>query len=144
MGLDQYAYVTGQKGDRDRYYEGAQYNGTTGEFENPNMPAPQELAYWRKHPNLQGWMENLWRESGMPGTGNDDATFNGIELELTWDDVDRLERDILAGTVAQLGTTGFFFGHASDDHYREHDLAFCRAAKAELFVGRRVFYNSSW
>lgn len=139
MGLDQYAYVTGHKGDRDRYYEGARYNGTTGEYENPRMPAPQELAYWRKHPNLQGWMERLFFEKG----GQCD-TFNGVELELTWDDVDRLEQDILAGTVAQLGTTGFFFGDASDYYYREHDLQFCRDAKAELFLGRRVFYNSSW
>ena len=139
MGLDQYAYVTGYRGARDRYYEGAQYNGTTGELENPSMPAPQELAYWRKHPNLQGWMEQLFYHKG----GQCD-TFNGVELELTWEDVDRLEQDILAGAVAELGTTGFFFGNASDDHYREHDLEFCRAAKAELFLGRRVFYNSSW
>ena len=38
----------------------------------------------------------------------------------------------------------FFFGDASDEYYREKDLEFCVNAKAELFLGRKVFYNSSW
>jgi hypothetical protein len=29
----------------------------------------QELAYWRKHPNLHGWMEQLYRAKG--GTAED-------------------------------------------------------------------------
>lgn len=144
MGLDQYAYIANRKGQRSEWYERAEYNKKTGEFENPNMPEPQEIAYWRKHPNLQGWMEMLWQAKGMPGTGNTDAEFNGIELELTWDDIDKLEKDIKAGTVGGLGTTGFFFGKPSDDYYREKDLQFCIDAKAELFLGRKVFYNSSW
>ena len=124
MGLDQYAYVASKAKD---------------EWDNH-----QEIAYWRKHPNLQGWMEKLWHEKGMPGTGNDDAMFNGIELELTWDDIDKLEKDIKSGVVSNMHTTGFFFGNPSDDYYHQHDLEFCVNAKAELFLGRKVFYNSSW
>jgi hypothetical protein len=30
------------------------------------------------------------------------------------------------------------------DRYREQDLAFVREARADLFMGLRVFYNSSW
>jgi hypothetical protein len=132
MGLDQYAYVA-SKADTDY-----------------NDHSRQKLAYWRKHPNLQGWMEQLWEEKGRPGiygTGqvNEyDGVFNGIEVELTWDDVDKLERDIKSGAVSNLGTTGFFFGNPSDDYYYEDDLKFCIDAKAELFLGRKVFYNSSW
>ena len=117
MGLDQYAYLAARQAD---------------EWDNH-----QELAYWRKHPNLQGWMEKLFLDKG----GNCDS-FNGVELELTWDDVDRLEQDIQAGKLPS--TQGFFFGNNSDEHYKDHDLDFCRRAKAELFLGRRVFYNSSW
>lgn len=138
MGLDQYAYVTGNKGDRDKYYEFGKYNPETNEWDNPKMSPPQELCYWRKHPNLQGWMENLFYAKG--GTGD----FNCEELELTWEDVDKLEKDIKSGRVSDLGTTGFFFGDPSDDYYRERDLQFCIDAKAELFLGRKVFYNSSW
>ena len=130
MGLDQYAYVASKAGE--------------------DWNNHQEISYWRKHPNLQGWMERLWEEKGRPGlfgVGQDkeyDVSFNGIEVELTWDDIDRLEKDIKSGKVASLGTRGSFFGHPSDDHYREHDLQFCVDAKAELFLGRKVFYNSSW
>jgi len=120
MGLDQYAYIA-SKADTD-------YDDTSR----------QELAYWRKHPNLQGWMEKLWESKGNQGD------FNGVELELTWEDIDRLEKDIKAGTVAQLATTGFFFGDPSDEYYKEQDLEFCLDAKTELFLGLKVFYNSSW
>jgi hypothetical protein len=138
MGLDQYAYIASKQGARDEWYEGAELNNLTNEFENPNMSRPQEIAYWRKHPNLQGWMEMLYEQRG--GT----ETFNGVELELTWEDIDRLEKDIKAGSVAELGTTGFFFGDPSDEYYKEKDLQFCIDAKVELFLGRKVFYNSSW
>jgi hypothetical protein len=129
MGLDQWAYVAAK--DKD------------------NWDNHQELAYWRKHPNLQGWMEQLWLSKNKPNgsSGQEEewgSGFNGVELELTWDDVEQLEKDILSEQVSKLQTVGFFFGSASDDHYREHDLEFCRKAKAELFIGRRVFYNSSW
>ena len=138
MGLDQYAYVANRAGEQDEWYENALWNKESQEFENPKMTKPQELAYWRKHPNLQGWMERLYRATGG------EEVFNGVELELTWDDIDMLEKDIKRGSVAELGTTGFFFGDPSDDYYKEHDLKFCQDAKAELFLGRKVFYNSSW
>ena len=126
MGLDQYAYVASKAGT------------------NYNDPSRQEIAYWRKHPNLQGWMEQLW-EHKMNTEGRDNPhMFNRIELELTWDDVDMLEKHIKSGAVAKLLTTGFYFGEPSDDYYHQHDLEFCVNAKAELFLGRKVFYNSSW
>ena len=131
MGLDQYAYIA-SKADTDY-----------------NDHSRQELAYWRKHPNLQGWMEKLWlKKIDTPREFIEGKypphDFNGVELELTWDDVDKLERDIKSGVVSKLGTTGFFFGDPSDDYYYEDDLKFCIDAKAELFLGRKVFYNSSW
>jgi hypothetical protein len=39
---------------------------------------------------------------------------------------------------------GFFFGTGSDKHYQAQDLKFIRDARAELFMGLKVFYNSSW
>jgi hypothetical protein len=68
--------------------------------------------------------------------------FNGVELELTWEDLDALEQDINSGQLPN--TRGFFFGENSDDYYREQDLAFIKQARAELFSGLKVFYNSSW
>ena len=125
MGLDQYAYV-------------AERAGT--EYDDSGR---QELAYWRKHPNLQGWMRQLWENRERPAPENDPAgTFNGVELELEWRDIEQLEEAVSQGTLP--ATTGFFFGNNSDEHYREQDLEFCRRARSELFFKRRVFYNSSW
>ena len=137
-----YAYVASRKGQQSEFYETAEFDANTSEFISKTVSKPVEIAYWRKHPNLHGWMERLWERKGKPGTGNTDATFNGIELELTWDDLDELERAI---RHSQLPTTeGFFFGNPSDNYYYEQDLEFVNNAKAEVFVGLKVFYNSSW
>ena len=143
MGLDQFAYAAAHAGDRDRYWNSGEF--VDNKFVSP-APEPREIAYWRKHPNLQGWMERLWKEKGAPGGDPDDPNymFNCVELELTWEDLDRLEEDIKNGALAELNTTGFFFGNASDEYYREHDLKFIKNARAELFLGLKVFYNSSW
>ena len=150
MGLDQYAYVAAKSGQRDELYEGAEFNQDTREFENKTTTKPREIMYWRKHPNLHGWMESLWKrkmhESNqeMPDDREWGSSFNGIELELTFDDIIALEEDIKSGAMAKMNTRGFFFGEPADDFYREQDLEFVKQAKAELFCGLKVFYNSSW
>lgn len=138
MGLDMYAYVATKAGQQNEFYEDAVWDAELKEIVNPKVTKPREIAYWRKHPNLHGWMEQLWQKKN-PG---DMSTFNGIELELTYDDLEILELDVIAGTLP--GTTGFFFGNDADDHYREQDLEFIKNARAELFMGLKVFYNSSW
>ena len=123
MGQDQYAYCRA-KADGD-------YNDS------------RDIAYWRKHANLQGWMERLWEKRNPDlGIRSDSNIFNGIELELSWEDLDELERAVTHGQLP--ATKGFFFGDGADDYYKETDLDFIRKARAELFLGLKVFYNSSW
>lgn len=114
MGLDQYAFAKQDKNDSDR----------------------MELAYWRKHPNLQGWMENLYREKG----GQEE--FNCVEVELTLEDLDRLEADVRNAGLPS--TQGFFFGNESDDYYAEQDLDFIERAREQINRGRTVVYYSWW
>jgi hypothetical protein len=131
-----YAYV-GRKGQRDEFYEGAEWDAESKDTVNPKVTKPREIAYWRKHPNLHGWMEKLAQDKGLSYD-----SFNGVEMELTWQDLEELERAV---THKQLpSTSGFFFGNEADDVYYESDLSFIKNAKAELFVGLQVFYNSSW
>ncbi len=142
-----YAYVANRAGQQGEFYDGAQFDKDTGDYVNPTVTKPREIAYWRKHPNLHGWMEKLWirkleAEGKIPGESNFGSTFNGIEMELTAEDLDELERAVTHGQLPS--TTGFFFGNEADDYYREHDLAFVKNARAELFFGLKVFYNSSW
>jgi len=119
MGLDMYAYVANKGREQD-----------------PEVNT-QEIAYWRKHPNLHGWMEQLAEKKNL-----DYDSFNGVELELEWEDIKQLENDIKEGNLP--GTKGFFFGSDADEYYKPQDLKFCIDAKTELFLGRKVFYNSSW
>ena len=132
-----YAYVAARAGQQGDYYEGAEFNEQTRELENKTVAKPREIAYWRKHPNLHGWMEQLAESKNLKYD-----SFNGIEMELTAEDLDELERAV---KKRQLPTTsGFFFGNPADEHYYESDLKFIREARAELFFGLKVFYNSSW
>ena len=129
MGLDQFMYVA------------------TKAETSWNDSSRREIGYRRKHPNLQGWMEQLWHrklaaEGKTPEQSEWGSSFNGIELELTAEDLDELEQAVTHGRLPP--TQGFFFGSEADQHYREQDLGFIRQARAELFMGLRVFYNSSW
>ena len=130
-----YAYVAARAGQSEDYWQ----QNLDGNLE--SVSKPREIAYWRKHPNLHGWMNNLWLEKNINSL-HDDVMFNGIELELTWDDLNQLELDIKEGKLPS--TSGFFFGDDSDDYYRAQDLQFVADAKAEVFLGLKVFYNSSW
>ena len=96
----------------------------------------EEIAYWRKHPNLQGFMEQLWREKGGEGE------FNCVDVELTLDDLEELEASVEGAELPE--TDGFFFGDNSDDYYREQDLEFIADASKAIEQGYKVVYTSWW
>ena len=123
MGLDQYA--TARKGEAQTDDEGYTY------YEDS-----KELAYWRKHPSLQGWMEDLWIDKGNSGE------FNCVDLELTLDDLDNMEETLDENALPE--TQGFFFGQNSDEHYAEQDREFIVNARAAIKQGYTVVYSSWW
>lgn len=93
---------------------------------------------WRKHPNLHGWMQRLYRVKG----GEDDA-FNCATLMLTADDLDVLELTVKAGRLPE--THGPFFGISYGDQAElDDDLAFIAKARELLANGDTVFYWSWW
>jgi len=150
MGLDMYAYAAARAGQQQEFWETAEMAEGSGEYVSRTVQRPREIAYWRKHPNLHGWFEQEWRSNCYPVQPDDASgildpesdTFNSIELEITWDMLERLEYDVRNGELPD--TRGFFFGDNSDAEYYEQDLEFIRNARAELFMGLKVFYNSSW
>jgi len=121
MGLDQFAVVR-----------------KPGENEEKN----REIAYWRKHNRLQGWMEKLWKEE----KGGGGKEFNCVEIELTLEDLKKLEKAIKSKKLPK--TTGFFFGDDSYEDYekndKETDLKFIKDAKKEIKDGNKVYYSSWW
>ena len=123
MGLDQYGIARKGEPKTDEH-------GYT--FYEDEM----ELAYWRKHPNLQGWMEELYHKKG----GEDE--FNCVDLELTLDDLEWLEDALDHNELPE--TAGFFFGSNADDHYAEQDREFIVQARAAIKQGYKVIYSSWW
>lgn len=100
-----------------------------------------ELAYWRKHNALHNWMETRFLERGGSGT------FNCVPLQLTTEDLDRLEADVKGRNLEP--TVGFFFGSPeySEEDWAEtekQDLAFVEKAREHLAQGYAVYYNSWW
>jgi len=130
MGLDQYAAIRLDTKDEEGNYES------------------EELAYWRKHPHLQGFMENLWEQKGRPNANvsSDEnpfgSEFNCVDLELTLEDIDALEASVKGDELPETG--GFFFGDDSSDYYKESDLEFCVNARKALADGQMVVYSSWW
>jgi len=100
----------------------------------------QEIAYWRKHNRLHGWMEELWREKGNGGE------FNSEELMLELIDIINLEKAIVNNELPETG--GFYFGDDSYEEYEEHymvdDLKFVKEARQAINEGDEVIYNSWW
>ncbi len=132
MGLDQYGYAVPKE----------------------ESEARNELAYWRKHNRLQGWMEQLWYDKGRPNAqtdGNPMGDFNCVDLELDANDIDSLEEAI--ENFALPETQGFFFGDDSylweseespssaNYFYKEQDLQFIEEARKALDKGDKVVYH---
>ena len=121
MGLDMYAYHTSVKPPADV------------DFDEDGVPESEQFHYWRKHPNLHGWMAKLYKGKG--GTGD----FNCQPVVIDLADLDMLETAIERGKLPH--TDGFFFGQSSG-HEKDDDLAFIAKARAHIAAGRYVYYTA--
>jgi len=129
MGLDMYVYS-------------ARFEPSTPVDFNKEIPGDadsvSEIMYWRKHPNLHGWMESLYRAKG-----GKEESFNCVPVQLTLEDLDRLDRDIRNGDLPK--TSGFFFGGSLGDALElNEDLKFVDDARSAIKEGLTVWYDSWW
>ena len=125
MGLDMYAFAVSKR-------------DAIGEFEMAQDCEKEELHYWRKHHDLHGWMENLYRDKG-----GDAQSFNCIPVELTVDDLDNLQQAILDDALPR--TQGFFFGDNPPDlESMRDDLMFVQKCRIAIKEGKVVYYDSWW
>ena len=146
MGLDQYAFaVMPHKENTDFSIYWNSKNVATPDG------AVTEIAYWRKHSNLQGYMENLWKakreDSGDPAKPETDGwmagsiVFNCQPVRLTFQDLANLEASVLGDNLPE--TTGFFFGESQPEDL-EDDLAFIEKARQAIACDMEVYYDSWW
>jgi hypothetical protein len=122
MGLDMYAY--------------SRAGSVPAPVDFDKVDDDTEIFYWRKHPNLHGWMQQLYKSKG----GTDEA-FDLSPVQLTGEDLDALEAAI--NQTALPETKGFFFGRSFPED-KVNDLAFIAKARQELKDGKSVFYTSWW
>jgi len=108
MGLDQYAFA--RKGEENI-----------------------EISCWRKHANLQGWMEDLYTSRGGK------ESFNCIDLRLFEEDLTSLAREHDSLETA----TGFFWG-TSELEDIEATKEFISQATDLLAQGYEIIYTSWW
>ena len=126
MGLDMYAWSV----PADRVVDDF-------EFTHDENKAMKELFYWRKHHDLHGWMERLYRAKGG------DKEFNCQRIRLTENDLLQLRADLKSQLLPK--TTGFFFGNnPPDDYTLKNDLKFVRLALQAVKRGKAVYYDSWW
>ena len=112
MGLDMYAFTTSQ-------------NIPSVDFKDPKDS--DELYYWRKHPNLHGWMERLYQQKGGR------KEFNCAAVRLDAADLHELETAVRNDQLPM--PTGFFFGE-SDPEDKIRDLEFIEKAHKAITGGR--------
>ena len=129
MGLDMYAWRV-------------KAEDAIGDFEiarnEEDSAKVEEMFYWRKHHDLHGWMERLYRLKG--GTKE---SFNCVPVQLSMADLNALENDVLNNLLPE--TQGFFFGtNPPDDYSKNQDMEFIGKAKVAIAAGDAVYYDSWW
>lgn len=97
----------------------------------------EEIAYWRKHPNLHGFFEEQWNKQGWKGT------FNSVQFLLTEDVIEQAIFKVHMNALPK--TSGFFFGESefTKDSVK-FDLEQLNKAKKYISEGEEVYYDSSW
>jgi hypothetical protein len=133
MGLDM--YLTGEK-YLPTNYEAPEKNVMEDGFRVKSRQL--ELGYWRKHPNLHGFIvKNV-------ADGADECQ----EIELSSDHITQIIEAIKARQLPH--TTGFFFGVSEDTEEQiTHDIGIFDAALKwletdEPEVWKSVNYRASW
>lgn len=120
MGLIMFAYTQTERPEKEVDFSAS--------------PERAELHYWKRHPNLHGWIAQLYRDKD--GVKEE---FNCANVELTAADLDRLEADVRADTLPQI--VGSF---DESDGTEYEDLDFIAKAREAIAAGLTVFCTAAW
>jgi len=145
MGLDQYAYAVRPHANNTDFEWGWEAH------EQDYDSKVTKIAQWRKHSDLQGWMENLWltkrtvagdppqpeAEGWFAGT----VVFNCDPIRITLTDLEQLETAVNRQELPE--TTGFFFGQSGPED-KADDLLFIANARKQIADGLEIYYTSWW
>jgi hypothetical protein len=132
MGLDQYLYAVKEPMPLDETKRAKWWD------ENISMVNDTQVYYWRKHANLNGYMESLFKEKGSNGD------FNCECMELTASDLEKIIRR-LVNRESFPYATGFFWGTSEDSEEEMlQDLKAFTHAYVEMKAGKFIYYSANW
>jgi hypothetical protein len=142
MGLDQYAMaVYPHKENTDFDYV----------WTSDDLDKVTDLAQWRKHADLQGYMEELFYakkekageflEGDWKTFKRDWKTFNCQAVRLSFQDLQDLEEAVNLENLPH--TTGFFFGESHPDDKKD-TLKFIVKARKAIAQDMEIYYYSWW
>lgn len=98
-----------------------------------NKNKEEEIGYWRKHPNLHGFIVNNFAD------GIDECQRIDLSLDDMIDIIDAVKNNDLPST------TGFFFGYSDDSRDTETLEIFRRAVElANSNPEYKFYYQASW
>ena len=157
MGLDQYAYAIAPHRDNTDTSFVWRWAHESDEVTETRLAEADydrrvvKIAQWRKHADLQGWMERLWIEkmtaAGTPPQPETDGwfagqvVFNCQPVRLTLADLKRLGDDTAGDGLPH--TEGFFFGQSTYED-RADVFAFLKSARQAIAQDMEVYYDSWW
>ena len=123
MGLDQFAYSLPTDNARSEV-----------DFDIDAVPKNErkQIHHWRAHFNLDVWMAELYRQKD-----GDDDDFDQSSLLLTLEDINELERAIVADDLP-------YMSGLNNAERREDDLEFIRKTREEFAKGRTIAYYAWW
>lgn len=107
------------------------------------LEEPQRIAYWRKHSDLNGYMEELYREKG----GNNE--FNCSPLYLEREDVEMIISDHekhldTNNDFSICESRGFFWGESDDEDWADSLKDFKRILEETDWDNETVYYYCWW
>jgi hypothetical protein len=96
-----------------------------------------EIQYFRKHNQLNGWLESLYHEKGGKGD------FNCSTMIMNDNDFKRLRMDIRGNKLAPA--SGFFWGDLTiDKEVKKQYYAFIKEARKRIANGEIIYYYPNW
>lgn len=121
----------------DMWFEAFPANVTEEVLNSEEKPCEgQEVAYFRKHSDLHGWLTEKWLERHP-----EETDFNTSYMEITPELLSQMAD--YANQSEHEHHQGFFWGQSYDSDW-ERTKEVCEQIKDILDEGRKVFYYSWW
>lgn len=135
MGLDQYAWAV----HPEVLDLATSQDDLTDEQLEQLEEKRSQLMYWRKHADLNAWMENLFQRKHPDRI----EQFNCVPLVLDREDVEALREHLDRHDGYLERGQGFFWGETRPEDV-EQDREFIKAALAAMDEGLVVYYYCWW